>query len=129
MPALNLCLFNCVIVKTIACFLVFLICVAGCDKDDDYPVNGQSDDHIYSLDLISEKDTLVHGESTKITAQYEGEGVRFSWEATQGDILGYGSEITYVALLCNCGKSRIDCTAAAGSNKISKSIIIIIVDE
>lgn len=109
--------------------LVSLFCVTGCNKNEAYSPEGQPHAYIYSLELISEKDTLVHGESTKITALAEGDGVGFSWGATQGDILGHGSEITYVALLCNCGKSRIDCTAEAGSNKISKSIIIHIVDE
>ena len=116
-------------VKTTACILLFMICVTGCDKDDGSPADNPSYSYINSLELISDKDTLVHGESTKITALFEGDGVRFSWMATQGDILGHGNKITYVALLCNCGQSRIDCTAEAGNYKISRSIIIIITDE
>ena len=115
--------------RTTACFLlILLVSIAGCEKNES-DIYRHSEGYINSINLITEKDTLVHGESTTISALVDGDCVSFSWEATQGDILGYGSKVIYVALLCNCGKSVINCQAKAGSNAISKSIIIYIVDE
>lgn len=115
---------------TLYFILIFLIFFLSCGKENNEESNGSSDGYINSfVSLTAEKDSLVPGESTKITALVDGDCVKYYWDATQGDILGSGREITYVALLCACGKSVITCKAKAGSYEISRSIIIYIIDE
>ena len=117
--------------KTPVCFLLIpLIFILSCEKKNNNQVNDPSEGYISSfVSLTAEKDSLVPGESTKITALVDGNCVKYFWDATQGDILGSGREITYVALLCACGKSVITCRAKAGSYEISRSVIIYIIDE
>lgn len=115
---------------TLYFILICLIFILSCEKEKDEDPNSPSDGYISSfVSLTAEQDSLVPGESTKITALVEGDGVKYYWTATQGDILGFGREVTYVALLCTCGKSVITCRAKAGSYEISRSIIIYIIDE
>jgi hypothetical protein len=110
---------------------IFLILMLGCEKKDQPDPNSQTQGYIESfISLTSEKDSLYPGESTKITALVDGDCVQYEWNATQGDLLGNGKEVTYIAQLCDCGKSRINCTASAGSYKICRSLIIYIkIDE
>ena len=118
--------------KTPVCFLLLLLLfTTACEKDNDDKQNGQSDAYINSfVSLTADKDSLLPGESTKIMAEVDGACISYAWDATQGDLLGSGSELTYIAQLCDCGKSRITCTAIAGSYTISRSLIIyIIIDE
>jgi hypothetical protein len=110
--------------------LICLVLILSCEKENGEEPNSPSDGYIKSfISLTTEEDSLVPGESTKITALVDGDGVKYYWTATQGDILGSGKEITYVALACTCGQSVIVCSAKAGSNEISRSIIIYILDE
>jgi len=107
--------------------LLFLPC---CEKENSGDQHETSDGYIETfVSLVAEKDSLYPGESTKIRAQVEGDHIHYAWEATQGDILGDGREVTYVALLCECGKSRIDCRASAGSYSAAKSVIIYILED
>lgn len=110
--------------------MLILFIVLGCEKENDQDPDNQSGGYIESfVSLTSEKDSLLPGESTTITARVNGDNISYTWDATQGDLLGSGSKVTYVALLCDCGKSRITCTAIAGSYKISRNVIIYIIDE
>jgi hypothetical protein len=48
--------------------------------------------------------------STKITAVATGDGLKYYWSATAGDILGSGDKVTYTATPACCGGGqRITC--------------------
>ncbi|MCD4710565.1 MAG: hypothetical protein K8R52_06945 [Bacteroidales bacterium] len=61
----------------------------SCEKENGKEPNSPSDGYINSfISLTTERDSLVPGELTKITALVDGDGVKYYWTATQGDILG-----------------------------------------
>ena len=103
--------------------IIFLCCViilnaTSCkDENNDIVLNS-------FISLTAENDTILTGQSTKITAVVDGENVTFQWSATAGDILGSGNEVNYVAPTCTPGTNHVSCTATASNNSESKSITI-----
>ena len=79
--------------------------------------------------LVSEKDTIAPGETTKVIATATGSQLTYYWSATIGDILGSGSEIVYAASPCQVGINQITCKIKNGSNQSVSKIIDIVVYE
>jgi hypothetical protein len=78
--------------------------------------------------LVSEKDTIMVGEQTRITASATGSQLEYFWSASLGDIVGSGSEVTYVASPCQAGKNQITCKITNGSTQSeTKSIYIVVI--
>lgn len=102
-------------------FYLLLLCIAvlpACKKKDNAAVLNSF------IGLTAEKDTILTGQSTKITALVDGENVTFSWSSMAGDILGSGSEVTYVAPTCTPGVNPVNCTVSAADNSETKTIFI-----
>lgn len=107
--------------KRVLLFLSLLTVIfVSCDPED------EPDNSILNsfTGLTVENDTIFTGQSTKITATYDGIQVTFKWTATAGDILGSGSEVTYVAPTCTPGVNQINCTASASNNSVTHSVTI-----
>lgn len=104
--------------KLIVIISVCLFALIACKKKEDNSILNSF------ISLTAEKDTLFTGQSTKITAVIDGENVSFKWTATAGDLLGSGSEVTYVAPTCTPGNNQVSCEASAANNTETKSIII-----
>ena len=111
--------------KTAFLFLMLFI-LSQCTKDETIePVQ----DLIY-YSLIAEKDTLVPGEETNITATATGSNLQYFWSATQGDILGSGSKVVYAPSPCHTGTNKITCKITNGNNQSeSKSVNIVVLEE
>lgn len=79
--------------------------------------------------LVSEKDTIAPGETTRVTADATGSNLTYHWSATIGDILGSGSEVIYAASPCQAGTNQITCEITDGSNQPASKTIDIVVYE
>jgi hypothetical protein len=109
--------------KTLFPLLLILLVFAACKKDKEPEPDPQSNLDAF-VSLVAENDTIFTGQSTTITATATGTDVRFSWSASQGDIVGSGNQITYVAPTCTPGSNEISCTASASNRSETKKIII-----
>ena len=112
--------------KSCLILAVFItLSITSCSKTDNLIIK---DSILTSFEsLTAEKDTLKRGQSTQITARAEGYKIMFKWYATEGELLGSGSQITFVASPCCTGNSIITCEAIAANRSESKSITIIVI--
>jgi hypothetical protein len=109
-----------------AFFLITMFYAAtflSCNKDD----KPAPDSELKSFTgLVAVNDSLAVGESTMISAVFEGQGVKFEWEASSGKLQGSGSEVEYIVAFCDIGVNTITCKASAENNSITKSINIVV---
>jgi hypothetical protein len=77
--------------------------------------------------LKADKDTLISGETTSITAVATGYELTYYWSATTGAILGSGARVTYASSPCDCGKSRITCQVMDGYDQTDTKTVVIFV--
>jgi len=105
-------------------FLFIALMVINCSKEEEEVP--PAEDLVFNS-LISEKDTILSGEQTKITANATGSRLEYFWSAFLGDIVGSGAEVTYVASPCQAGKNEITCRITNGSTQSeTKSIYIVV---
>ena len=106
-------------------FYIFsVLVISGCNKheNDNYD---HPDSFLTSFEsLKAEKDTIFRGQSTVITANAVGNKISFIWSASEGPILGEGSQVIYVASPCCYGDITITCEARARNESETKSIVI-----
>jgi hypothetical protein len=101
--------------------LLLILFKASCDKDD----KPDKDSELISFSaLIPDKDSIAVGESTMITAMYEGTGVKFEWETSSGKLQGSGHEVEYIVAFCDIGINTITCKASAANKSELKTINI-----
>jgi hypothetical protein len=110
----------------ISLFLLALL-LGSCIKDINEGLEDPDEPLVFSS-LAAEKDTIVTGESTKITAIATGYKITFHWSATAGDILGMGNQIVYAASPCQAGTNKISCTVRDGNNDSQSKEIFIVVN-
>ena len=109
--------------------ILSLILLFACDKEKDNYETSPTGVLNEFISLSAEQDSVITGGSTKVTAVVDGELIIYLWSATQGDILGNGSQITWVAPACVCGNGIITCKVRAGGRELSKTIEIIVLNE
>jgi hypothetical protein len=105
-------------------FLMTLL-IANCSKEEEE----LPETELVFQSLVSEKDTIIPGETTTVTATATGSNLTYRWSATIGDILGSGSEVTYAASPCQAGTNQITCEITDGSNQSASKTIDIVVYE
>ena len=105
--------------------LSVLFFIISCDKEDD---PGDPSELLIFSSLVAEKDTIIPGESTGITATASGYKLTFSWSATAGDILGSGAQVIYAASPCHAGRNQITCVVRDGNDKSATKEIDIVVE-
>lgn len=77
--------------------------------------------------LKSAQETIDIGGTTEVVATATGEGLSYNWSTTSGDIIGYGSTITYGASGCCGGNNTVTCIVKdSGNHQESKSITIVV---
>jgi len=103
---------------------ILLFCIS-CENNND---PGDPVQPLVFSSLQAEKDTIVSGESTKITAIATGYKITFNWSASAGDILRSGAEVLYVASPCQAGKNKITCTVKDGNGQSDIKEIFIVVE-
>ncbi len=112
--------------KTILILLLLVLVLSACDKGKDQE---EPEQPLNFASLVAAKYTLKAGETTNIKAIATGSSLIYYWSATQGDILGSGSEVIYAPSICQIGKNKITCKITNGKNQSeSKTIEINVVD-
>lgn len=106
-------------------FLVIAFAIYACEKDS--PPEEEPDQTLEFQSLIADRDTIVTGETTGITALAKGYQITYHWSASSGAILGSGSRVTYASAPCACGGSRISCQVIDGYEQTDMKTIIIVV--
>jgi hypothetical protein len=107
-----------ILVSTLT-LLAFLFLGYSCAEEE-----VEAPDDLVFHSLVAEKDTIAPGESTTVKASATGSSLEFFWDATLGDIIGSGSQITYVASPCAVGTNEISCKVTNGNQWETKSIEI-----
>lgn len=112
--------------------LLIGIAVASCKKEEPEPEQitnpTPAPTPVFAFSSLSAENTTIPiGGTAKITASASGENLTYSWSASQGDILGSGSQITYGASNCCAGENEITCTVKDGNNNSDTKKITITV--
>jgi hypothetical protein len=105
--------------------LLLILALSACDKGNDQEEPEQSLDFV---SLVAATYNLKAGETTNIKATATGSNLIYYWSATQGDILGSGSDVIYATSICQTGKNKITCKITNGNQSESKTIEINVVD-
>jgi hypothetical protein len=110
--------------KTIRLFLTLLLLatvVISCKKKEETkPVSVQ----LQYGSLAAESTTVAVNATTKITATASGEGLTYNWSASNGTVVGSGSQITFGTPCC-AGTPTVTCVVKdSGGNQESKSVVI-----
>lgn len=111
--------------KLVITGLLLSLLMIACGKED--PNGGDPSQELVYESLIAERDTLMAGETTAITATAEGYQLEYHWSATLGDILGSGASVQYATSPCHAGTNEVSCTVKDGNDKsMSKSVSIVV---
>lgn len=105
----------------IICFTIYF----SCSKKEN-PEGDPSQELVFES-LNSEKDTVIPGESTLITAIAKGYMINYFWSASAGTILGSGSSVTYTTTPCQAGTNEVVCEIKDGNNNSESKTIYIVV--
>jgi hypothetical protein len=96
--------------KYLSFSLVILIFLAmACSKNNSTgPIDNTK---TFSFDsLTTELDSIKVNGATKITAHATGSGLTYTWVASEGTILGNGSQVTFT--ICHSTLITVKCTVA-----------------
>lgn len=89
--------------------LITIPLIWSCDQLEENGSELPSEPFVY-YSLISEKDSIRVGETTKIKANAKGgDQLIFYWSTTGGTILGSGAEVLYTVSPCEIGKNKVSC--------------------
>ena len=91
-----------------------LIVVLSCEKED-IP-DGNDKEPLVFTSLRAARSPIFTEDTTRITATASGYNLSYHWFVEKGDLLGTGSEITFVATPCTIGDNDIICTVKDGNN-------------
>ncbi|MFC2121596.1 hypothetical protein ACFLTI_08380 [Bacteroidota bacterium] len=101
--------------KNIKPLILIFICflIINCKKENTDPDNNIP---LVFSSLTAARDTIFIEDTTKITAFASGFNLTYNWYVLKGDLLGTGSQITYVATPCTIGDNDIICTVSDGND-------------
>ena len=106
--------------------LIVMSIVINCsDSEEELP-----GDFVFQL-LVSEKDSIIAGEQTQITATATGDNLEYVWSADAGrlDPTGKPYQVLYSAGECELGIRKVSCKVAIGSKKPeTKDVYIVVYD-
>jgi hypothetical protein len=102
-----------------------MVAVAACKKDKQPPANPTP---LTFSSLTAQRDTLIAGEPTTVTATATGDGLTYTWTLepnSAGDLIGSGMQITYLSGSHCVGQNTIRCTVKdTNGNSQSKTVTI-----
>ncbi|MDG1848977.1 MAG: hypothetical protein P8I82_00595 [Flavobacteriales bacterium] len=104
--------------------------LSSCDKENKENVTTEKPTII---SLTSDKTQIKYGSSepAKLKCTASGEDLNYIWEVDFGDLFiinSDGSEVQFTASPCCMGEKRISCEVSNGGGKVTKSIIITIIE-
>jgi hypothetical protein len=105
--------------------LILLLFLSSCENNND---PGDPSQPLIFSSLDAERDTILPGETTKITAVASGYRITYNWSASAGDILNSGAEVIYAASPCQAGRNSITCTVKDGNEQSETKEIFIVVE-
>ena len=113
--------------KKILVLLPVLISVFmfACEKEE--PPDDHLDDPVEFVSLEAARTVIFIEDTTRVTAKATGYELSYHWSVEKGDILGSGSEITYVATPCTVGDNEIYCTVKSSNGKEETKHVIVTV--
>ncbi len=105
----------------------FLICFFACDKDDN-DVNNDNGDKVPLVfeSLVAENDTIISGETVKITATATGKDLKYNWSANTGSILGSGHQVDLATTPCVPEEITVTCTVKDAYNQSDTKTVKIV---
>jgi hypothetical protein len=83
----------------------------SCDPEDD-----PSDEPLVYSSIQAARDTIFTGDTTRVWVEATGYKLQYFWTVEKGDLLGSGTEVTYVATPCTIGVNEIFCTISDGND-------------
>lgn len=86
--------------------LASIFLLTSCKKDSGEPVANQTPFKFETLTAEATEIVFSSNPSTKITAVATGDGLKYYWSASAGDIIGSGAKVTYTANANCCGGSQ-----------------------
>ena len=104
--------------------VMIIFTLTACQKENG---NGDPSEEFVFESLVTSEDTLFPGETSVITAIATGYDLSYHWSASKGDLLGTGSEVTYLPSPCHVGTNSISCEIIDGNNQSETKTIDIVV--
>ena len=111
--------------RIIAFGILSLFLIIGCEQED--PPDNHDTDPIEFVSLTSGREIIFIEDTTMLKAVATGYELSFHWSVDKGDILGSGSEVTYVATPCTVGDNEIHCTVKSSNGKEETKDVIVTV--
>lgn len=110
-------------------FIIFLcvVFVLFACEDNQEDVNESTPSDFSFESLTIENDTLLAGETSKVTAVATGDNLKYNWSASAGDLLGNGESVIYAPSYCHIGSNEIKCTVSdSNGNSETKAINVVV---
>ena len=104
--------------------ILIAITLMACQKENGI---GDPSDELIFESLTASEDTLLPGETSVITAVATGYDLSYHWSASKGDLLGSGSQVTYLPSPCHVGTNSVDCMIIDGNDHSETKTISIVV--
>jgi hypothetical protein len=104
----------------IAVFFLF-----SCNDNNEH--HGEPNAPLVYESLTADNDTLISGETTKVTAVASGYDLIYYWSSTAGDILGSGAQVTYATSPCQTGTNQVTYRVKDGHDESQTKTIDIVV--
>ena len=113
--------------------LISVITFASCNKDDDIVELNPDDSCDFYTNLVAVKDSLKVGDSTKVRAITNGNGLTYQWSTNNNapliEIAGTDAEVYFYADPCiGFGESKVYCKVTKESTSLERHVIIMIVE-
>jgi hypothetical protein len=104
---------------------IFLIFNFSCSDAEDEP----AEQFVYQS-LVSEKDSIIAGEQTKIIATVTGGNPEYIWTADAGLLNSTDKpyQVLFSAGECELGIRKITCKVTSGSHSETKEVHIVVYD-
>jgi hypothetical protein len=112
-------------IKILLVSFLCLTLVMGCDKEE--PPDNHNDDPIEFTSLVAGRKMIFIEDTTRVIATATGYELSYHWSVEKGDILGSGSEVTYVATPCTVGDNEIYCTVKSTNGKEETKHVVVTV--
>jgi len=97
------------------------VSLINCEKK---PEEGKDTPLVFS-DIQARRQMILAGDTTRIWATASGYQITYHWSVEKGDLLGSGSEVTYLATPCTVGDNTVVCKVMDGNGQeMTRQVVI-----